>query len=109
MEPKSAENYRAIKRKILTNVAALSLLFAMASTQGSPMGRGDGDYHGDGYGYPTYGYAPSTVGPAYVDSPWGYGFDTYGFDGEADYELPPPAPNPVGPPKTIEIPPGHGQ
>jgi hypothetical protein len=109
MEPKSAANYGAMKRKILTNVAALSLLFAVASTQGSYMGRGYGDYHGDRYGYPTYGYGPSIVGPAYVGNPWGYGYDTDGLDDWSGYDLPPPAPNPVGPSKTIEIPSDRGQ
>jgi hypothetical protein len=115
MEPKSAANYKAIKRKILTNLAAFSLLVGAFSTQGVFRGQ---DYGGDyghqygysTYGYPMYGFGPSTVGPAYVDNPWGYDFDdAYGSDGWPDYDLPPPAPNPVGPSKTIEIPQDQGK
>ena len=110
MEPKLAANYlHFMKRKIPTTLAALSLLFAVVSTQGSQLGGGYGGYYGHGYGYPTYAYGPSIDGPAYVGNPWGYGFDTYGFDGWSDYELPPPPPNPVGPSKTIEIPPDHSE
>ena len=104
-----------MKRKILTNLAALSLLVGVVSTQGVYRSPGyGGDYgHEFGYstyGYPTYGYGPSIVGPAYVDNPWGYGFDgTYGLDGWSDYDLPPPAPNPAGPSKTIEIPSDRGK
>jgi hypothetical protein len=103
-----------MKRKILTNLAALTLLVSVVSTQGSYRGPEYGGYQGheygySTYGYPTYGYGPSIEGPAYVGVPWGYGFDTYGFDGWSDYELPPPAPNPVGPPKTIEIPSDQGK
>ena len=101
--------------KILTNLAALSLLVTAVSAQGSYSGPEYGGYqgHDDGYstyGYPTYGYEPSIVGPAYVGGPWGYGFDdTYGLDGWSDYELPPPAQNPAGPSKTIEIPQDQGK
>jgi len=102
-----------MKRKILTNLAALSLLFGVASMQGSYMGQGFGGHYGNGDGYPSYGYGPSIVGPAYVDSPWGYGYDGYDSDWLDDWSgfstLPPPAPNPIGPPKTIEIPPDHAQ
>ena len=103
-----------MKRRILTNLAALTLLVSAVSTHGSYRGPEYGGYYGHDYGYstygyPTYGYGPSIVGPAYVGNPLGYGFDTYGFDGWSDYELPPPAPNPVGPPKTIEIPPDQGK
>jgi hypothetical protein len=98
-----------MKLKILTSLAALTLLIGAVSTHAEDRGPGYGGYQGheygySNYGYPPYGYAPSTVGPAYVDSPWGYGFDTYGFDDDPDYDLPPPAPNPDGAPKTIEIP-----
>jgi hypothetical protein len=113
MEPKLAVNYLYfMKRKIPTSLAALSLLFAVAATQGSYRGPEYGGSYGheySTYGYPTYGYGQSIEGPAYVGNPWGYGFDTYGFDGWSDYELPPPAPNPVGPSKTIEIPPDQGK
>jgi hypothetical protein len=110
MEPKLAANYlHFMKRKIPTTLATLSLLFAVVSTQGSHLGPGYGGYYEHGDGYPTYAYGPSNVDPPYVGNPLGYGFDTYGFDGWSDYELPPPAPNPVGPSKTIEIPPDHGQ
>src|SRR5258707_14457625 len=115
MEPKSAANYRAMKRKILTNLAALTLLVSVVSSHGSYRGPEYGGYYGHEYGYstnsgyPSYGYGPSIDGPAYVNVPWGYSFDTYGFDGWSDYELPPPAPNPVGPSKTIEIPQDHGK
>ena len=99
-----------MKRKILTNLAALTLLVSVVSTQGVYRGPEYGGYYGHEYGYSTnYGYGPSIDGPAYVGNPWGYGFDTYGFDGWSDYELPPPAPNPVGPSKTIEIPPDHSK
>ncbi len=103
-----------MKLKILTNLAALTLLVSAVSTQGSFRGPEHGGYfgHENGYstfGYPTYGYGPSIDGPAYVGVPWGYGFDTYGFDGWSDYELPPPAPNPVGPSKTIDVPQDHGK
>jgi hypothetical protein len=106
------QRYKAMNRKILTNLAALTLLVSVVSTQGVYRGPEYGGYQGheygySTYGYPTYGYGPSIVGPAYVGN--GYGFDTYGFDGWSDYELPPPAPNPVGPPKTIEIPQDHGK
>jgi len=95
--------------KILTNLAALSLLLSVVSTQGSYRSPENGGYL---HGYPTtffstYGYGPSIDGPAYVGNLWGYGFDSY--DDWSDYDLPPPAPNPVGPSKTIEIPSGHGQ
>jgi hypothetical protein len=101
-----------MKRKILTNLAALTLLVSAVSTHGSYHGPEYGGNYGheygySTYGYPTYGYGPSIYGPAYVGN--GYGFDTYGFDGWSDYELPPPAPNPVGPSKTIEIPSDHGK
>jgi hypothetical protein len=115
MEPKSAANYKAIKRKILTNLTALSLLVGVVSTQGVYHGPANGGDYAHEYGYstygsPTYGYGPSIVGPAYVGSPWDYGFDdTYGLDGWSDYDLPPPAPNPVGPSKTIEIPQDHSK
>jgi hypothetical protein len=108
---------KPLKRKILTNLAALSLLFGVASMQGSYMGQGFGGHYGNGYGYgygyPSYGYGPSIVGPAYVGTPWGYGYDGYGYDDGFDdwsgFSLPPPAPNPIGSPKTIEIPPDHSQ
>jgi hypothetical protein len=115
MEPKLAANYlHFMKREISTVLVALSLLFAVVSAQGSYRGPEYGGYYGheyghSTYGYPTYGYGPSIDGPAYVGNPWGYGFDRYGFDGWSDYELPPPAPNPVGPSKTIEIPPDHSK
>ena len=57
----------------------------------------------------TYGYGPSIEGPGYVGNSWGYDLDTYGFDGWSDYDLPPPAPNPVGPSKTIDIPQDRGK
>jgi len=98
-----------MKRKILTNLAALSLLLSVVSTQGSyrsPEYAGD---FGHEYGYSTYGYPTYGYGPAYFGNPWGYGYDTYGLDDWSDYDLPPPAPNPVGPSKTIEIQSGHGQ
>jgi hypothetical protein len=105
-----------MKRKILTNLAALSLLLSVVSTQGayrSPEYGGNygHEYGYSTYGYPTYGYGPSIDGPAYVGNPWGYGYDydLDGLDDWSDYELPPPAPNPTGPSKTIEIPSGHGQ
>ena len=111
MEPKLAANYlHFLKRNIPTTLAALSLLFAVASTQGSYRGPEYGGFYGheySTYGYPTYGYGPSIYGPAYVGN--GYGFDTYGFDGWSDYDLPPPAPNPTGPSKTIEIPSDHSK
>ncbi len=100
-----------MKREFLTGLAALSLLVAAVSTQGSYLGPGGGGYYGNGYGYPAYGaYGTSIAGPAYVGGPWGYGYD-YGWldDGYSDFALPPPAANPVGPPKTIQIPPGHTQ
>ena len=79
-----------MKRKILTNLAALTLLVSAVSTHGSFRGPEYGGYYGHEYGYstygdPTYGYGPSIDGPAYVGVPWGYGFDTYGFDGWSDY------------------------
>ena len=103
-----------MKRKILTNLAALTLLVSVVSTHGSLRGPEYGGYgheygYSTNYGYPSYGYGPSIVGPAYVGNPLGYGFDTYGFDGWSDYELPPPALNPVGPSKTIEIPSDHSK
>ena len=75
-----------MKRKILTNLAALTLLVSAVSTQGPYRGPEYGGYYGheygySTYGYPTYGYGPSIEGPAYVGNPLGYGFDTYGFDG----------------------------
>jgi hypothetical protein len=115
MAPKIAANYRQfIKWKIPTTLAALSLLFAVVSTQGSYLGRGHGRYYGHEYGYPTYryptyGYGPSIVGPAYLGNPWGYGYGTDGLDEWSGYDLQPPAPNPIGPPKTIEIPPERGR
>ncbi len=109
MEPKSAVNYKAMMRKILANLAALSLLVGFVSTQGSYRGSNYGrDYGYSTYGYPTYGYGSSIVGPAYLD-PWGDAYDAYGLDGWSDYDLPPPAPNPVGPSKTIEIPADRGR
>ena len=98
-----------MKRKILTNLAALSLLVTAVSTQGSYMGRGHGEDYGQRYGYPTYADGPSIVGPAYVGNPWGYDYDTDGLDDWSGYDLPPPAPNPIGPSKTIEIPQDHGR
>ena len=98
-----------MNRKILTNLAALTLLASVVSTQGVYRGPGYGGYYRHGYAYPTYGYGPSIDGPESVGNLWGYGFDTYGFDGWSDYDLPPPAPNPVGPSKTIEIPSDHGK
>jgi len=111
MEPKSATNYRAMRRKILTNLAALSLLLSVVSTQRSYRGPEYGGHYGHEYGYSTYGYGPSVDGPAYVGYPWGYGYDydQDGLDDWSDYDLLPPAPNPVGPSRTIEIPSGHGQ
>jgi hypothetical protein len=116
METKSAANYRAMKLKILTNLAALSLLLGVFSTQGAYRGPEYGGDYGHEYGYstnygsPSYGYGPSIVGPAYVDSPWGSGYDdTYGLDGWSDFDLRSPAPNPVGSPKTIEIPQDQGK
>ena len=108
------EKYKTMKRKILTNLAALTLLVSAVSTQGSYRGPEYGGFQGheygySTYGYPTYGYGPSVDGPAYVGNPWGYGFDTYGFDDWSDYDLPPPAPNPVGPSKTIDIPSDRGK
>ena len=108
------KRYNAMKRKILTNLAALSLLMGVFSTQGSYMDRGhDGDYgHNYGYstyGYPTYGYGPSIVGPAYVGDPLGYGYGIDGLDQWSDIDLRHPAPNPVGPSKTIEIPQDRGK
>ena len=108
------EKCKTMKRKILTNLAALTLLVSAVSTQGSYRGSEYGGFHGheygySTYGYPTYGYGPSVDGPAYVGNPWGYGFDTYGFDDWSDYDLPPPAPNPVGPSKTIDIPSDRGK
>jgi hypothetical protein len=105
-----------MKRNILTTLTALSLLFAVGSTRGADFGRGDGGYYGHesgyeqgyGYGYPGYGYAPSNVDPGYVGYPWAYGYDDW-LDQWSDYSLPPPAPNPTGPSKTIEIPPDHAQ
>jgi hypothetical protein len=102
---------KPMKRKILTSLAALSLLFGVASTQGSYMGPGYGGHDGNGYGYPAYGgYGPSIYGPGYL-GPWGYGYgyEDWWDDGYSDFALPPPAPNPNGPPKTIEIPPDHAQ
>ncbi len=99
-----------MKREFLTGLAALSLLVAAVSTQGSYFGPGDGGYYGNGYAYSAYGeYEPSIVGPAYL-GPWGYGYD-YGWldDGYSDFGLPPPAANPVGPSKTIEVPQDHAQ
>ena len=120
MEPKLAANHlHFIKRKIPTTLAALSLLVGMVSTQGAYRDRGYGEHYGHEYGYPTYGYptygyspygyGPSIVGPAYFGNQWGYGYDTDGLDDWSDYDLPPPAPNPIGPPKTIEIPPENGR
>ena len=114
MEPKSAANYRAMKRKILANLAALTLLVGVVSTHGSYVGRGYSgsyghEYRNSTYGYPTYGYGPSILGPAYVGNPWGYDYDTDGLDDWSGYDLPPPAPNPIGPSKTIEIPQDHGR
>jgi len=114
MEPKSTANYKSMSRKILTNLAALSLLMGVFSTQGSYMDRGRGedygrDYGDSTYGYPTYGYGPSIVGPAFVGNPWGYGYDTDGLDQWSDIDLRRPAPNPVGPSKTIEIPQDRGK
>ena len=115
MQPKLAANYLHFKKlKIPTTLAALALLFAVVSTQGSYRDRGYGEHDGHEYGYPTYGYptygyGSSIDGPAYVGDPWGYGYDTDGLDDWSDYDLQPPAPNPIGPPKTIEIPPEHGR
>jgi hypothetical protein len=113
MELKLAANYlHFIKREILTTLAALSLLVSVVSTQGPYRGPEYGGYYGQEYGYstngyPTNGYGPSIIGPAYVGNPWGYGYDTSGLGDWSGYDLPPPAPNPVGPPKTIEIPAGR--
>ena len=62
-----------MKRKILTALGALSLVFCMFTTQGCFDGPGWG-YPGYGYGggYPTYSYG-SWYGPAYVGHPVGYG------------------------------------
>ena len=99
-----------MKRKILTNLAALTLLVSVVSTQGSYRGPEYGGYYGHEYRYSTnYGYGPSIVGPAYVGNPLGYGYDTDGLDDWSGYDLPPPAPNPVGPSKTIEIPSDRGR
>ena len=103
-----------MKRKILTNLAALTLLVSAVSTHGVYRGPEYGGYYGheygySTYGYPSYGYGPSIVGPAYVGNPLGYGYDTDGLDDLSGYDLPPPAPNPVGPSKTIEIPSERGQ
>src|SRR5258708_18982477 len=114
MKPESAANNKAMKRRILTNLAALSLLVALVSAQGSYRSPEYGGFRGhqngySTYGYRNYGYGPSIVGPAYVGDPWGYDYDTYGLDGWSDYDVPPPAPNPVGPSKTIEIPQDKGK
>jgi hypothetical protein len=122
---------KPMKRKILSSLAALSLLFGVASMQGAHMGQGFGGHYGNGngygygheygygngygygYGYPSYGYGPSIVGPAYIGNPYGYGYDGYGdddwFDDWSGFSLPPPAPNPIGSPKTIEIPSDRAQ
>ncbi len=100
-----------MKREFLTGLAALSLLVAAVSTQGSYFGPGDGGHYGNGYGYPAYSeYGPSINAPAYL-GPWGYGYgyEDWWDDGYSDFALPPPAPNPVGPPKTIEVPPQPAQ
>ena len=103
-----------MKREILTTLAAMTLLVGVVSTRGSYRGPEYGGYYGheygySTYGYPSYGYGPSIVGPAYVGNPLGYGYDTDGLDDWSGYDLPPPAPNPVGPSKTIEIPSDRGQ
>ena len=114
MEPKSTANYKAMKGKILASLTAFSLLLGVVSTQGVYRGPENGGDYGREYGYSTFGnpadgYGPSIVGPAYFGNPWGYGFDSYGFDSWSDYELPPPAPNPAGPSKTIDIPQNQGK
>ena len=48
--------YKAMKRKILTNLAVLSLLVSVVSTQGSFRGPEYGGDYGHDYGYSTYGY-----------------------------------------------------
>ena len=61
-----------MKTKILTGLAALSLLVCVVSTQGCYDGGGWG---GGGYGggYPTYAAGPSFYGPAFVGHPYAYG------------------------------------
>jgi hypothetical protein len=115
MKSKLAANYlHFVKRIVPTTLAAMTLLVGAVSTQGSYRGPEYGGYYGheygySTYGYPSYGYGPSIVGPAYVGNPWGYGYDTDGLGQWSGDDLTPPAPNPVGPSKTIEIPPDRGK
>ena len=72
-----------MKRKILTGLAALSLLFCVVSTQGCY----DVDYSGyGGYGggYPTYAYgrAYGWGHPYYGGYGWGHGRDHDGWGHE---------------------------
>ncbi len=70
-----------MKTKILTGLAALSLLVGVVSTQGCY----DVGYPGGGWGgggYSTYAAGPSYYGPAFVGHPYAYGyrgFDRSGF------------------------------
>jgi hypothetical protein len=106
-----------MKRNILTTLTALSLLFAVVSTRGTSIGRGYDGYYGHGYGYeqgygygyPSYAYGPSRVDPGYLGYQSGYGYYDDWLDQWSDFSLPPPAPNPTGPSKTIEIPPAHSK
>ena len=69
-----------MKTKILTGLAALSLLVGVVSTQGCYDGGGWG---GGGYGggYSTYAAGPSYYGPAFVGHPYAYGYRGFGHDG----------------------------
>src|SRR5271165_4098748 len=77
-----------MKRKILTGLAALSLLVGVVSTQGCYDGGGWG-VGGYGGGYSTYAAGPSYYGPAFVGHPYAYGYR--GFDrsglGQDGHEL----------------------
>ena len=62
-----------MKTKILTGLAALSLLVGVVSTQGCY----DVGYPGGGWGgggYSTYAAGPSYYGPAFVGHPYAYGY-----------------------------------
>ena len=69
-----------MKTKILTGLAALSLLIGVVSTQGCYDGGGWG---GSGYGggYSTYAAGPSYYGPAFVGHPYAYDYRGFGHDG----------------------------